>query len=199
MQPKTPEDRLLELIDNPSMKKRARREAVSIAFDMRAFIARIAAFKASVFSLWSLRWANKIIAAFCAGLVVLLMTMGQFSAKQFARRFYRAFDLRGAVSDISVDRYAAFSIPSDARGLRSFSTEGSVAAKETGPQQERLSRIVLVGIIEDRGTRQAVLEDSATAQTVLVKPGDTHEGFTVTSVGSDAVTVTDGARTWEIR
>jgi hypothetical protein len=198
MQTKTPEDRLLELIDNPAMKKRARREAVSNLFDFKAFFSAIASLKASVFSLWSLRLMNRVVAAAILFAAAIVCAGGQSTARSFTQRFDKAFDLTRKADDAAADRFEAFAPSAEREHLRSFSAGTTVTAERT-PQQERLMRILLVGVISGDEGRQAVLEDTQAGTTVTVRPGDRYGEYTVAAVGDAYVTVNDGAKTWEIK
>ena len=198
MQLKTPEERIMDLIDNPSMKKRARKEAVSTMFGLGDVLSLLRAQWSRLSSLWALRHINRALAAVCALATVLFAFQLRASDISYDRRIKELLrsgdDIRSSLAAMpSMDVTRAELLSS-----RAVFGGGSGAAAEQ-PQAERLKKILLVGVLTENGTRCAVLEDGETKTTAIVAPGDRYGEYRVDAVADDAVTFSGSQGTWVLK
>jgi len=198
MQLKTPEERIMELIDNPSMKKRARKEAASTMFGLTAVFASLKFKWNRLLSLWALRNINKALVVVCFGATVFFFGSLRQADHSYDRRLST---LLTAGEDI---RSAMVGLPARSVVKSDLIAAGKVLGGGAGTSSEssdvgRLKKIILVGVLTERGTRRAVLEDQEEKTTVIVSAGDRYGEYRVEAVSDDAVTFSGASGTWILK
>lgn len=197
MMQRTPEERLLDLIDNPALRRRVRQGEGRPLFDIKALFVWFSAVRAKIVSLWGLRTLNKAVFALGAVSTALLVAYAAMTASLQTRRFE-------SLTAISAAKIPDADIPamSDAAVRDAFSgrlsSGGSFVREDADTVPARLKQLRLVGVVETAQGRQAVVEDAQQGRSVMLSSGDEYASFTVASVFADAVVMTDGSSSWRI-
>lgn len=205
MAQKTTDERLMELIDNPSMLKRVNKESAKTSLaDMFSF-ARLQNLIKKYIADFDVISANRAAFAVACFITVIFILFWHYTGISYARRL-AGLESSGASHYSSLEgRQKLHIINSQDAQMRDIFAVGQsgpadgIKSAPSGGAMEESFGFKLVGIVWTTRAYEAILEDKTTGETIVLGAGDKYKDIKMESVSEDRAVIFYKGGLWELK